>query len=51
MKIKIKTNLVSGILMALFSGYMLYVMPKQVKVPPMIPVRQVPGSSPAFVLL
>ena len=33
MKIKIKTNLVSGILMALFSGYMLYVMPKQVKVP------------------
>ena len=33
MKIKIRTNLVSGILMALFSGYMLFVMPKQVKVP------------------
>ena len=33
MKIKIRTNLVTGILMALFSGYMLYVMPKQVKVP------------------
>ena len=33
MKFKIRTNLVTGILMALFSGYMLYVMPKQVKVP------------------
>ena len=33
MKIKIRTNLVTGILMALFSGYMLYVMPKQVKIP------------------
>jgi len=33
MKIKIRTNLVTGILMALFSGFMLYVMPKQVKVP------------------
>ena len=33
MKFKIRTNLVTGILMALFSAYMLYVMPKQVKVP------------------
>ena len=33
MKFKIRTNLVTGILMALFSGYMLLVMPKQVKVP------------------
>ena len=33
MKFKIRTNLVTGILMALFSGYMLYVLPKQVKVP------------------
>ena len=33
MKFKIRTNLVSGILMGLFSGYMLYVMPKQVRVP------------------
>ena len=33
MKIKIRTNLVSGILMALFSGYMLFVMSQQVKVP------------------
>ncbi len=33
MKFKIKTNLVTGIVMGLFSGYMLYVMPKQVKIP------------------
>ena len=33
MKFKIRTNLVTGILMGLFSGFMLYVMPKQVKVP------------------
>ena len=33
MKFKIRTNLVTGILMALFSGFMLYVMPKQVRVP------------------
>ena len=33
MKIKIKTNLVTGILMGLLSAYLLYVMPKQVRVP------------------
>ena len=33
MKFKIRTNLVTGILMALFSGFMLLVMPKQVRVP------------------
>lgn len=33
MKFKIRTNLVSGIIMALFSGFMLYVMPKQVRIP------------------
>ncbi len=33
MKFKIRTNLVSGIVMALFSGFMLYVMPKQVRIP------------------
>lgn len=33
MKFKIRTNLVTGILMGLFSGFMLYVMPKQVRVP------------------
>ena len=33
MKFKIKTNLVTGILMGLFSAYMLLVMPKQVRVP------------------
>ncbi len=33
MKFKIRTNLVTGILMALFSGFMLFVMPKQVRVP------------------
>lgn len=33
MKFRIRTNLVTGILMALFSGYMLYIMPKQVKIP------------------
>ena len=33
MKFKIKTNLVTGILMGLLSAYLLYVMPKQVRVP------------------
>ena len=33
MKIKIKTNLVTGILMGILSAYLLYVMPKQVRVP------------------
>ncbi len=33
MKFKIRTNLVTGILLALFSGFMLLVMPKQVRVP------------------
>lgn len=33
MKIKIKTNLVTGIIMALFSIFMLVVMPNQVRVP------------------
>ena len=33
MKFKIKTTLVSGILMGLFSAYMLLVMPQQVRVP------------------
>ncbi|MCR5137236.1 MAG: tripartite tricarboxylate transporter TctB family protein [Oscillospiraceae bacterium] len=33
MKFKIRTNLVSGIIMGLFSGFMLIVMPKQVRVP------------------
>ena len=33
MKIKIKTNLVTGILMGLLSASLLYVMPKQVRVP------------------
>ena len=33
MKFKVRTNLVSGIVMALFSGFMLYVMPKQVRIP------------------
>ena len=33
MKFKIKTNLVTGILMGLFSAYMLLVMPQQVRVP------------------
>ncbi len=33
MKFKIKTNLVSGIVMGLFSAFMLIVMPQQVRVP------------------
>ena len=33
MKFKIKTNLVTGIVMGLFSAFMLYVMPKQVRIP------------------
>ncbi len=33
MKFKIKTNLVSGIIMGLLSAFLLYVMPKQVRVP------------------
>lgn len=33
MKLKIKTNLVSGIVMGLFSAFMLIVMPQQVRVP------------------
>lgn len=33
MKFKIKTNLVSGIIMALISGIFLYVMPSQIKIP------------------
>ena len=33
MKFKIKTNLVSGILMGLFSAFMFIVMPQQVRVP------------------
>lgn len=33
MKLKIKTNLVTGIIMGLLSAYLLYVMPKQVRVP------------------
>ncbi len=32
-KFKIKTNLVSGIVMGLLSAFMLYVMPKQVRIP------------------
>ena len=32
-KFKIKTNLVSGIVMGLLSAFLLYVMPKQVRVP------------------
>lgn len=33
MKFKIKTNLVTGIVMALISGFFLYVMPQQIKLP------------------
>ena len=33
MKFKIKTNLVTGIVMGLLSAYLLYVMPQQVRVP------------------
>ena len=33
MKFKIKTNLVSGIIMGLLSAFLLYVMPKQVRAP------------------
>ncbi len=33
MKFKIKTNLVSGIIMGLLSAFLLYVMPQQVRVP------------------
>ena len=33
MKFKIKTNLVTGIVMGLLSGYLLYIMPQQVRVP------------------
>ena len=33
MKFKIKTNLVTGIIMGLFSAFLLYVMPNQVRIP------------------
>ena len=33
MKFKIKTKLVSGIVFALLSGFFLYAMPKQIKIP------------------
>lgn len=51
MKFKIKTNLVSGILMGIFSAVMLYLLPTQVRVPAFDSGAPSPRIIPAICLI